>query len=215
MTQSLSITSFTHATNYRHLLELLHKRRSKVLRHPQSLYRNGNGGQTLRLLTRRCELGRALLHRHVIRILRKEVRHGRGVLRLELLHGRLVFIVGHVITEHLLSLGICHGGERIGTAASIGGDADLLARLGLNGEFDLVEVGEILAGGSWEGLHAGEFLVGGDGFDVLNGYVVEGDEEGEFVDGHVFEHTFGITLEAFSKRLGRVLISIVGDKSDM
>mmetsp|Transcript_22179 Transcript_22179/g.33725 ORF Transcript_22179/g.33725 Transcript_22179/m.33725 type:complete len:216 (+) Transcript_22179:72-719(+) len=212
MTQSLSITSFTRVTYCRHLLELLHERRSKVLRHPQSLYRNGDGSQTLRLLTRRCELGRALLHRHVIRILCEEVRHGRGVLRLELLHGRLVLVVGHPITEHLLSLGICHGGERIGTTASIGGDADLLARLGLDGEFDLVEVGEVLAGGAGEGLHAGELLVGGDGFDVVNGYVVEGDEEGEFVDCHVLQHTFGVTLEAFSEGLGRVLVGIVGDE---
>mmetsp|Transcript_28519 Transcript_28519/g.49246 ORF Transcript_28519/g.49246 Transcript_28519/m.49246 type:complete len:222 (-) Transcript_28519:670-1335(-) len=196
------------------LLELLHKHGCKIFRHPQRLNGNTNRRHALRLFSSHGMLRHTLLHSHIIRILRKKVWHGRGILLRKCLHLHLIFVIRHIITEHLLVIRR-DGCIRVGTPASIGGDTHLLTGLGLDGEFDLIEVGPFLARGASECLHAGELLVGRDAFDVFDRDVVEGDEEGEFVDGHVFEHTFGIAFEAFSKRFRGVLVGIVGDKSDM
>merc|ERR1712127_515223 len=187
------------------LLKLLHKSGSEVLRHPQRLDRNADSRQPLGLLARRRELGRALLHCYIVWVLREEIRHGSGVLRLQLLHGRLVLVIRHPVAEDLLPLPVGDSGVGVGAAAPVSSDADLLARLGLDGEIDLVEVSEVLARGSREGLHAGELLAGGDALNVVHGDVVEGDEESELVDSHVLEHALGVALEALSQRFGGVL----------
>mmetsp|Transcript_38249 Transcript_38249/g.92261 ORF Transcript_38249/g.92261 Transcript_38249/m.92261 type:complete len:239 (-) Transcript_38249:729-1445(-) len=194
------------------LLQLFHERGSQELCHPQCLHGNTDGCHPLGLLARNGVLRHNFLNGDVIRVLGEKVWHGCRVRLCELLHVRPVLLIGHPVTEYLRSLCVRHGGVGVGAPASIGGDAYLLARLGLDGEFDLVKVGELFTRRAREGLHAGEFLVGRDALDVLDGDIVEGDKEGELVDGHILEHSLGVTLEAFSKGFGRVFVGIVGDE---
>ncbi len=116
--------------------------------------------------------------------------------------------------EHLRAVRVGHGRVRVGTAAPVGDDAHPLTRLGLDGEFDPVEVSELLPRWSRQGLHAGEFPVGAHALDVLDGDVVEGDEEGKLVDGHVLEHALGIALKALPEGFGSVPVVCNDDDDD-
>mmetsp|Transcript_18394 Transcript_18394/g.31400 ORF Transcript_18394/g.31400 Transcript_18394/m.31400 type:complete len:345 (+) Transcript_18394:1122-2156(+) len=197
------------------LFELFLKDGCKVFCDLECLDGNANGGNSLGRGSIDGVLGDTLLDGDVVRILGEEIRHGLWVLLLESLDVGLVFFVGHVVTEDLLSGGVGDHTEGIGSSTSVGLDAHFVSVLGLDGELNLVEIGIVLSAGSWEGLHGGEFLVGGDALDVIDGDIVEGDKKGEFVDGHVLEHTLGVTFKAFSETLGGVFVGIVGDKGDV
>mmetsp|Transcript_21175 Transcript_21175/g.60450 ORF Transcript_21175/g.60450 Transcript_21175/m.60450 type:complete len:441 (+) Transcript_21175:121-1443(+) len=204
-----------HPMHTAHLLELLLQHRCQVLGDLERLDGDSDGGNTFGWLPIDGVLGDAFLDGDVVRILGEEVRHGTWVLGLQLLDVGLVIVVGHVVTEDLFAGFVRDGGVGVGSSASVGRDADLVAVLGGDGELDLVKVGEFLAGWSGESLQGGEFLVGLDGFDVVDADVVEADQERQFVDGHVLEHAFGVTLEALAQRLRRVLVGVVGDEGDV
>ena len=124
-----------------------------------------------------------------------------------------------------------------GRSAAVGTHGDRHAVLGLDGEADLGEVGELLkkqdynvrSGKKWGATYgrsgwvgekserlsarAGERLaarvlnVGCDGLDVVDRDAPVGCEERELVDGHVLEHALGVALEAL-RELG-LLVRIV------
>mmetsp|Transcript_23863 Transcript_23863/g.66676 ORF Transcript_23863/g.66676 Transcript_23863/m.66676 type:complete len:443 (-) Transcript_23863:92-1420(-) len=197
------------------LLQLLLQHRCQVLGDLEGLDGDTDGGDTLGWKSVDGVLGDALLDGDVVWVLGEEVWHGTWVLGLKLLDVGLVLVVWHVVTEDLLAGIVGDGGEGIGSAATVGRDADLVSVLRGDGELDLVEIGVLLAGWSWEGLHGGEFLVGLDGLDVVDGDIVEADQECQLVDGHVLQHTFGVTLEALSEGFWRVLVGIVGNEGDV
>jgi hypothetical protein len=197
------------------LLQLLLQDRREVFRDLECLHRDANGGNTLGRLSIDSVFGNAFLDSDVIRVLGEEVGHGCGVLGRELLHQFLVLVVRHVITEHLLTTGIRNRGVRVGATASISGHRNLLARLGLDGEFDLVKISIFLSTWPGKGLHGGEVLVGSHRLDIVNGYIVEGNQEGKLVDRHIFQHAFCISLETLAERLGSVLVGIVGDEGNV
>ena len=196
------------------LLELFLEDGGQVLGHFEGLNGDADRGDTLGGSPVHSVLGHAILDGDVVRVLRKEVGHGGGVLRLELLNVDLVLLIRHVVAEDLLVV-VSNGGERIGAPAAVGSNTDLISVLGLDGELDPVEVGVFLARGAGEGLHGRELLVGGDGFNVVDGHVVKGGEERELVDRHVLKHTLGIALEALTERLGGVLVGVVGYEGDV
>ena len=197
------------------LFELLLQERCQVFRHLQRFHGHTNRGHTLGFVARDRVLGDTLLDGNVVGILGEKVWHGGGVLGLQLLHVHLVFVVGHVVPKDFLPGLVRDSGERIRSSASIGLDTDFFARLGLDGELDLVKVGEFLARRSRKGLQAGEFLVGRDGFNVVDRDIVEGNQKGEFVNGHVLEHALGVSLKALAERFGRVFICIVAHEGNV
>mmetsp|Transcript_26006 Transcript_26006/g.60727 ORF Transcript_26006/g.60727 Transcript_26006/m.60727 type:complete len:226 (-) Transcript_26006:750-1427(-) len=197
------------------LLQLLLQDGGEVFRNLERLHGDADGGNAIGRFSINGMLGNALLDSDIIGILGEKVGHGRGVLGRELLHQLLVLFVGHVVAERLLATGIRNRGVRVGTTASIGGNRNLFARLGLDSELDLIEVGVILPAWSREGLQGGEFFVGRYGFDIVDGHIIKGNQEGKLVDGHVLQHTFGVSLEALAEGFGGVLVGIVRHEGDV
>merc|ERR1719263_456680 len=168
------------------LLELLLKHGYEVLGDLEGLTGDLDCGDSLGFGAVGAEVRDPLLDSNVVGILAEEVGHG--------------------VAEELVAGRVGDLGVRGVATAAVGLDADLLAGLGLDGELDLVEVGETLSAGALEGLHGGELLVGSDGLDVVDGDIVEGNEEGELVNGHVLEHSLAVALEALSEGLGGRLV---------
>ncbi len=76
--------------------------------------------------------------------------------------------------------------------------------VGLDGEFDPIEVGVLPPGRSRQGLHAREVPIGDHALNVLDGDVVKRHEQRKLEDGHVLQHPLGIALEALTEGFGRV-----------
>mmetsp|Transcript_16535 Transcript_16535/g.40416 ORF Transcript_16535/g.40416 Transcript_16535/m.40416 type:complete len:299 (+) Transcript_16535:141-1037(+) len=197
------------------LLELLLQDGSQVLGNLEGIDSNLNSGNSFRRKSINSVLGDTFLDSNVVRVLSEEVRHGSWVLSLQLFDHGLVFLIGHVVTEDFLAGGIRDSGERVGSSATISLDRDSVSVLGLDGELDLVKVGKVSARGSLQGLHGREFLIGSDFGNIVNGNVVERSQKSKFVNGHVLEHTFGVTFKALSKRFSSWFVGIVGDKGNV
>ena len=189
--------------------------RGKELGNTKSLDSDVDGSNSSGFGSVRAEGGNGFLHGNVIGILGEEVRHGSRIFLLQDADVGNVIFVRHGVSEGFLSGGISNSGVGNITSASVGLDTDTVSTLGGDGEFDLVEIGEVVSGRSLQCLARGEFLVGLTLFNGFDTDVVETDQKGQFVDGHVLQHTFSVTLEALSQRFRGVLVGVVGNESDV
>mmetsp|Transcript_10719 Transcript_10719/g.23114 ORF Transcript_10719/g.23114 Transcript_10719/m.23114 type:complete len:206 (+) Transcript_10719:504-1121(+) len=146
--------------------EGLLEQRREVLCHLEGVDGDVDGGHALgrALAAGEHVLGRQLLERLVVVALQEEVGHHLGVGLGRLLDVLLQLLVGRLGAEDLLAV-LAH--NRDGVAAGVGAAAidvegDHIAVLGLDGEADLVEVGELLAGRTGQSQHLRELGVGLD-----------------------------------------------------
>mmetsp|Transcript_6073 Transcript_6073/g.8848 ORF Transcript_6073/g.8848 Transcript_6073/m.8848 type:complete len:265 (-) Transcript_6073:379-1173(-) len=195
------------------LLQLLLQQGSQILGNPQSLTGNFNRSNTSGLGTIGTFTSNTLLDGNVIRILTEEVRHSTGIFGSEDIDVGFVFLIGHAVTEELFTISICDSSVTGISTTTIGLHRNSLARLGLDGKFNLIEIGPLLSTGSRQSLTAAEFFIRLDAIDVVHTDIVETDQQCQLMDGHILEHTLTVALEAFTERLSVVLIGIVADES--
>mmetsp|Transcript_52473 Transcript_52473/g.77717 ORF Transcript_52473/g.77717 Transcript_52473/m.77717 type:complete len:236 (+) Transcript_52473:489-1196(+) len=194
------------------LTELLSKSRCQVLCNLQCFTGYFNSSNSLGLFSSNAGFGHTLFDGNVIRILRKEIRHGTGVFLLQFFYVGHIFFIRHLVSENLGARCISDCGVRCVTPATIGLHGNLFPSLGFDGELNFIEIGKFLSAWSLECLHAREFLISCHALDVINRHVVKRHQKCKLVNGHVLKHTLRVTFEAFPETLCGWLVGVVGHK---
>lgn len=100
------------------------------------------------------------------------------------------------------------------SGAAISDDRNFFTGLGLDGESNLVKVGEFLSTGSFECLVTGIVLIGRAGINGFDRDIKKGDQECQFVDNHIFAHALAVAFKAFAQRFGIVFVRVVGHQDN-
>ena len=108
---------------------------------------------------------------------------------------------------------VFHFGIRGIAAAAIGLHRHLFTTGGDNGKLDFIKIGKFLSRTrSDERLTGTKVRIRHTLGNRLDRDIIKGNQQGQFMNGHILQHAFGIAFKALAQRVG--CVGIVGDKGD-